>query len=445
MRQKLLLLALCLCLLLSACSLPAEFSALLGEEEAPENNLNIYRLYTGDKGGSLVRAEICALAADVRADAAMAVELFFRPSGDSSLQRALPEEVTLLDWSLSGGVAALNLSGEFRSLSAMEQTAAAFCAALTLCELDEVDAVSLYCEGAPVFQGLVPDDALLQDTDADPYTRRLRLFFADAAGQYLVSEYHSLSLNEESSLERYVMEELLRGPNDATLRSAIPEGTELLSCRTENGICTVDLSEEFLLAKPTTALGERLAVYSIVNSLGALANVESVQLLCEGQSIDRYLYCSLAAPLERWQGAVGPASAAKGELDALLYRPLPDLSALTAMPTVVSTAGYADEIEALLAALTETAEPGYPALLQGGEGILSAVRRGSGCSVDLSESFFAALSAEERAAAVGSLAASLCSLENIEAVFITLNGGDAVFDGVNYAGPWNLQNIIIQE
>lgn len=444
--KKLLTLALCLCLLLTGCALPAEIAELLGREPEPENTLNIYRLYTGDKGGALARPEVCSLAPHVRADAEKAIELFFRPSSDSSLRQALPEEVNLLDWSLSSGVAMLDLSAEFLTLPDMDQTAAAFCAALTLCELDEVDAVSIYCEGLPVFQGLVPDDALLQDTDADPYTRRLRLYFTDEQGRYLISEYHSLSLDEDSSLERYVLEELLRGPNDPSLRSVLPAGTRLLSCQTENGLCTVDLSEEFLLGKPEDALGERLAIYSIVNSLGALANVESVQLLCQGQVIDRYLYRSLSQPLESWSGAVGPASAAKGEIDALLYRPLPGLTALTAMPTVISTAGYADEPEALLAALTARGEPGYPSLLQGAEGsILSAVIRGYSCTVDVSESFFASLSTEERAAAIGSMAASLCSLENIRAVFISMNGGDAVFDGVDYTGPWNTENIIIQE
>ncbi len=443
--KKLLSLTLCLCLLLTGCALPAELAAYLAREEEPENTINIYRLYTGDEGGSLARAEVCTLAANVRGDAETAIELFFSPSRDSSLQAALPEEVALRSWSVEGGVAVLDLSAEFQSLSAMDQTAAAFCAALTLCELDEVDAVSIHCEGQPLFQGLVPDDALLQDTDADPYTRRLRLYFSDAAGQYLVSEYHSLSLDEDSSLERYVLEELLRGPNDPELRSVIPAGTRLLSCRTENGVCTVDLSAEFLSGKPDTALGERLTIYSIVNSLGALANVESVQLLCQGQTMDRYLYRSLAQPLESWSGAVGPANAAKGEIDALLYRPLPGLTALTAMPTVIATAGYADELEALLAALTAQGEPGYPSLLQGTDGIRSVVTQGYSCTVDLNESFFASLSAEERAAAIGSLSASLCSLEEIRAVFITMNGGEAVYDGVSYTGPWNTENIIIQE
>lgn len=439
-RFILLLLCLSLCLLTGCESLLA---LLPGQEAAEENTMDIYRLFTGSEGGALLRAETCALRDGERADIARALELFAAPGG-GDLQTALPAGVSVESWSLEGGVAALAMSESFEELPAMEQTAAAFAAALTLCELEEVEAVSILCGGETLFQGLVPEDVLLQDTDADPYTRRLSLYFPDAQGRYLISESHSLSLDEDSSLERYVMEELLRGPNDPSLGSAIPAGTELLSCSTEGGVCTVDLSEEFLLARPQTALGERLAIYSIVNSLGTLSNVKSVRILCEGAPVPTYVYRSLAEPLESWKGAVGPASAVKGEIDAVLYRPLPGLTALAAMPSVVETVGYDSSAEALLAALTQTKEPGYPSVL-GTEGIHSVEVHGYSCTVDLAESFFASLTAEERAAAVGSLAASLCSLEDIRSVFIRMDGQEAVYEGVNYTGPWNTDNINIVE
>ncbi len=440
-RCFLLFLCLCLCLMAGCESLLA---LLPGREAEDTNTINIYRLFTGSEGGALLRAEACLLRDGERAEIARALELFAAASGTAELETALPAGVSVESWSLEGGVAVLTMSESFDGLSEMEKTAAAFAAALTLCGLEEVEAVSLLCGGETLFQGLVPEDALLQDTEADPYTRRLSLYFPDAEGRYLVSESHSLSLDENSSLERYVMEELLRGPNDPSLGSAIPAGTALLSCRTEGGVCTVDLSEEFLLGRPQTALGERLAIYSIVNSLGALSNVKSVRILCEGAPVQTYVFRSLEEPLESWKGAVGPASAVKGEIDAVLYRPLPGLTALAAMPCVVETAGYDSPEEALLAALTQTKEPGYPSVL-GPEGILSVEVHGYSCTVDLAESFFAALTVQERAAAVGSLAASLCSLEDIRSVFIRMDGQEAVYEGIDYTGPWNTDNINIVE
>lgn len=438
--KKLWILALALCLLLSGCSLPFSF----GEAE-DVNTMAVYRVYTGDEGGALIRAEECVLDDGVQGDAALALSLLCAESEQSDLRCALPEGVSLEDWSLEGSVATLSFSENFREAPDMEKTAAAFCAALTLCNLDEVDAVTICADGEILFQGLVADDALLEDRDSDPYTRRLRLYFADAEGRYLVSEYHSLSLDEDSSLERYVVEELLRGPNDPSLRPAIPAGTKLLSCVTEGGVCTVDLSREFLDNRPQTALGERLAIYAIVNSLGVLADVESVRILCEGQSVPTYLYRSLAEPLESLPEAVGPASAAKGQMDMLLFRPLPGLQALAAMPCAVNVTGYESEAWALAAALMDRGEPGYPSVFYGTGSLLSIDVTGYSCTVDVTESFFASLTAEERAAAVGSLSASLCSLDNIRSVFFTMNGQEAVFEGVSYTGPWNHTNINITE
>lgn len=435
--KRLILLALALCLLLTGCSLPA---FLRGNTE-PANTLTVYRLYTGEEGGALLQPENCVLNEGERGDAERALSLFCAETRKDHLRCALPAGVSLDGWTLDGGLALLYFSQNLHEASAMEKSTLAFGAALTLCALDEVDAVTVFAGEELLFQGLDPEDALLADTDADPYTRRLRLFFADSSDRFLVSEYHSLSLDEASSPERYVVEELLRGPNDPGLRQAIPAGTRLLSCSTENGVCTVDLSADFLENRPQTALGERLAIYSIVNSLAVLSHVDSVRILCQGQSIDPYVYRSLSEPLTLWQGAVGPASAAKGELDSWLYRPLPGLQAVTAMPCVLELTGHENALWAVVAALTEQGEPGYPHVFSDGNSVLGISRQGYSCTVDVTESFFAALNMDERSAAVGSLAASLCALEEVRAVYFTINGAEAIFEGVRYTGPWSLNTI----
>ncbi len=412
---------------------------------AGTDSISVWRVYTGRQTGDLLQAETLPLSGGTQAGVEELLALFLSAPQAEGLRGALPAGTELLSWTSQRGLVTLELSEEFLNASAMERSAAAFAAVLTLCQLDEVDAVSIISGGETLFHGLDPEDALLQDTDSDPYTRRLRLYFASADGRWLTSEYHSLSLDEDSYLERYVMEELLRGPNDPELHSAIPEGTELLSCRTENGVCTVDLGGAFRDERPETALGERLAVWSIVNSLTALSDVDSVQILCEGEVVDSYVYRSLAEPLGFLKAAVGPPSEAKGELDATLYLALPGLDSFVAMPYVVDTGSYEDETDALLAALADSAEPGLPALFSGAGTILSSDTIGRMRVVDVSESFFASLDPDEREAAVKSLAATVLGFGEVNGVRITMNGEDAVFEGVSYAGPWTEKDIDITE
>ena len=91
-----------------------------------------------------------------------AIGLFAGPSGERGLVCALPEGVQVESWSLEDGAVTLELSEGYLSLPGMERTAAAFCAALTLCRLDGVDRVDIAAGGETVFSGLTPDDALLQ-------------------------------------------------------------------------------------------------------------------------------------------------------------------------------------------------------------------------------------------------------------------------------------------
>ena len=444
-KLRILAFALALLLVLTGCGLqlPFDLPWLQTTGEAGENTLPIYRLrQTAARDGELLGRENRSLPADAPSRLEAAIELFTAPSRTDGLVCPLRADVTLTGWTLENGVCTLTFSDSFLDLGAMDQTAAAFCAALTLCQLDEVDAVTVAAGEQVLFSGLVPADALLRDTDTDPNVRQLRLYFADGQGRYLVSEYHSLTLDEDAALGRYVMEELLRGPNSGELQSALPEGTRLLSCTTVDGVCTVDLSAEFYDNRPQTALAERLAVYSIVNSLTVLSHVDRVVLLVEGQSVDTYVYRSLAQPLARYEEAIGPVSEAAGEIDTDLYLPLPGLAAIAPLPWRIDPAEYDSSAEAVMAALLNASEPGYPALFSGSGTVMSVTLRSGVCAVDLSESFFASLPVDARNTAVQSMAASLCALGDVNNVFFTIGGSPALFDGIDWSGPWAEFDII---
>ncbi len=403
------------------------------------NAMTVYRLYDGSDAGELVQPESCLLESGERADLDTALRLFVEKPRHSHLRAAVSGDVTLLGSTAQNGLVTLNFSESFLSLSPMEQSLAAFCAALTLCRLDDVDAVSIAAGGTTIFQGLDTEDALLQDTDSDPYTRRLHLYFADETDTWLVSEYHSLSLSDDTPLERYVMEELLRGPNDPALHSAIPAGTELLSCRTENGVCTVDLSAAFVENRPQTALGERLTVWAIVNSLTVLSDVDSVQLLCEGQRIETYVYRSLAEPLTAFKPAIGPASAPKGETQLRLGIPMPNLAQTALLPYACDVSAYGSLTEAAVATLYEAQEPACPALFTGSLPTVS-IANGS-CAVEVTESFFAALSPAQRSAAVQALTATVLQAGEARRVYFTIGGEAAVFEETSYFGPYTTRDI----
>ena len=428
-----------LMILMSGCSAGNLLSRFFPAELPQETGGTlIYRLSADLTDGSeLIRTESFPMDAE-SVDPGQVITLFLTPPADTeTLSCALPATVSVQGWHLENGVLTITFSPSFLEEPEMTRTIAAMCAALTLCQLDEIDAVTVLCDGQTLYTGLMPADAFLGETESDPYTRQLRLYFPDSAGRWLISEYHSLTLDEDTSPERYVVEELLHGPNNGELRSVIPDGTILRSCSTgEDGVCTVDLSAEFYDTSACTPVGERLILYAVVNSLTALPGVDSVRFLREGQPVSTYLFRSLAEPLERYDAAVGPVSAPKGELDADLCLVLPDMQSITPLPFRVSVTDFASHAEAVLSALLGAAEPGYPVLFSGSGSVIDVTVQGSVGIVDLSESFFASLPKDARGTAVQSVAATLCSLPEIGAVRFTVGGQPAVFDGEDWSGPW---------
>ena len=96
-----------------------------------------------------------------------------------------------------------------------------------------------------------------------------------------------------------VMETLLSGPvtDKGYVIRFIADGTELHSAGIDDGICYVDLSEEFLNENIAAPDGTSLVVYAIVNSLTALPEVAGVQFLIDGEARQAYLHPHFDQPI----------------------------------------------------------------------------------------------------------------------------------------------------
>ena len=65
-------------------------------------------------------------------------------------------------------------------------------------------------------------------------------------------------------------------------------GTRLLNIDIEKNIAKVDLSKEFIENQTNDAMQSLKAIYSIVNSLTEITEIEQVQFYIEGAQIDSY-------------------------------------------------------------------------------------------------------------------------------------------------------------
>lgn len=113
----------------------------------------------------------------------------------------------------------------------------------------------------------------------------VELYFADRTGTRLASEQRSIEVKQSLSLEYQIVEQLIAGPEKNMLEKTIPVSTQIKDIKTEDGICYVNLSKEFI-NKKLANVTKQTTVYSIVDSLTELDSVNKVQFLIEGEKIN---------------------------------------------------------------------------------------------------------------------------------------------------------------
>ena len=77
---------------------------------------------------------------------------------------------------------------------------------------------------------------------------------------------------------------LIEGPKSDQLESVIPEGTKVKKVTLKKDILYLDLSKEFIENHKGGAEEESKTIYSIVNTLTQLTEVNSVKILIEGKA-----------------------------------------------------------------------------------------------------------------------------------------------------------------
>lgn len=108
------------------------------------------------------------------------------------------------------------------------------------------------------------------------------LYFSDNQGMALSKEEREVSRDDATDAE-FVMRELMKGCENPELISILPKDLVLNSCKVQDGICIVDMSEEFLEIQGTAA--QEMAMYSVINTLCGVEGVEKVRFLIDGKKV----------------------------------------------------------------------------------------------------------------------------------------------------------------
>jgi spore germination protein GerM len=123
----------------------------------------------------------------------------------------------------------------------------------------------------------------------------IHLYFANEDNTKLKLEVRYISIADAkqstSHLASVIVNELIKGPTAGNgCKATIPAGTKLRnSISISSGIATVDLSKEFKTKHPGGKDAEKMTIYSIVNSLTELTDIQKVKFTIAGKVEKEYM------------------------------------------------------------------------------------------------------------------------------------------------------------
>lgn len=221
-------------------------------------------------------------------------ELFLamsKPNNTKNSTSSVPANVVLLNRELTDNALSVYFSNEYSQLAASDEIMFRAAYVKTITQLPGVEYVSFYVNDQPLTDamgnsvGMMSASDFVEETGKNINTMQwvsISLYYADSTGGKLVTEEIEVGYGKNASLEKVILEQLIKGPGDTAHARTIPDNVDILSVETKDGVCYVNFDSSFLYT--ATAAKPEVVIYSIVNSLCELSTVNKVQIAINGNS-----------------------------------------------------------------------------------------------------------------------------------------------------------------
>ena len=262
-------------------------------KEQKATDETVYQIYEVNKEETKVASrEITTTETDTEKLLGVLIEELEKTPEDTENRAAITESIQLQSSTVADESANLNFGvGDYaQSLTGEILTRAAIVRTLT--QIPDVNYVSflvdgsalLNNQGAPV--GVMTADQFIDNSGNEINTEEkvtLVLYFANENGDKLKTVTREVVYSSNISLDKLVMEQLITGVQDGEeAYPTINPATKVVSVTVSDGTCYVNLDKEFLTQ--IYKVDANVTIYSIVNSLVELSDVNRVQISINGET-----------------------------------------------------------------------------------------------------------------------------------------------------------------
>lgn len=210
---------------------------------------------------------------------------------NANYKKAKPDSVKLLNYSVEENQVYLTFDTGYYEMSNVTEILFRAAMVRMLTQIPDIKMVSIYINDQPLMDvngnviGIMTADNFIENTGEaiNTYERtNLTLYYANETGDKLVETSVDVVYSSNISTEKLIIEQLIKGPSTDQVFPTIPPETKLISISIKDGVCYVNFDEGFL--NQTYELIESVPVYSVVNSLLELPNINKVQILINGET-----------------------------------------------------------------------------------------------------------------------------------------------------------------
>lgn len=243
---------------------------------------------------------ICAEKRNIKTDSGIkperaVIDKLFEGPADSKLKPIFENGTVLLSMKRNHRELTLDFSGEYITEDNSRCYLATYAIVKSMCQLEDIERVLVTVEGERICDSEGNEIGFLSDKDIDLISdaitqdsKNITLYFPDKSSDKLLSEQRKVKINDTVPIEQYVVNELIKGTQSQKARNVISGDTVLISAETTDNTCFVNFKSSFIEKNSGNPANEKLIIYSIVNSLCELRNVNFVQFLIDGKKTDKF-------------------------------------------------------------------------------------------------------------------------------------------------------------
>ena len=203
----------------------------------------------------------------------------------------LPQEAVIASWKLDGGTLYLDMEASYGNLDSVQEILCRAVLVKNFVQIPQIKYVQITVAGEELKDsegnsiGLLSLDSFLENSGEEINSYQysdITLYFTNEDGDRLVEEQRKVYYISSTPLERVVVEQLIRGPQEDGHYPVISPNTGIIGVTVADGIGYVNLDDKFVTEALTVQ--EEIPVYAIVNSLIQVGTVKKVQISVNGET-----------------------------------------------------------------------------------------------------------------------------------------------------------------